>query len=66
MQNTIEELESELQELLLKIENIAHDVAMGDLDSFEGFTKTQNYNDRIVEIGHLLKEKGIDITQMEN
>ena len=59
---TVEELESELQELVLKVDDIAQKVADSELDAYEGFTLSQEYNDKIVKIGHLLKEKGIDIT----
>ena len=62
---TVEELESELEELLLKIDNIAQKVLDKELDSYQGFLDTEKYKDRIVEIGHLLKEKGIDITTRE-
>ena len=62
MKDTVEDLESELQELLLKIDQIAQDVVEQKIDSYEGFMETQKYNDRVVEIGHLLKDMGIDIT----
>ena len=62
LNNTVEELESELDELLMTIENVAQKVANGELDSYQGFLDTEKYKDRIVEIGYLLKEKGIDIT----
>ena len=60
--NTVEELESELQDVLLKIDAVAQEVIEEGLDSYEGFMKTEKYKNRIVEIGNLLKEKGIDIT----
>lgn len=62
MDNTIEDLESELQEVLLNIDNIAQMVQDKKLDSYEGFMQSEKYKNRVVEIGHLLKEKGIDIT----
>ncbi len=62
LNDTVEELESELEELLLKIDTIAQKVLDKELDSYQGFLDTEKYKDRIVEIGHLLKEKGIDIT----
>jgi len=62
---TVEELESELEELLLKIDNIAQKVLDKELDSYQGFLDTEKYKDRVVEIGYLLKEKGIDITTRE-
>ena len=61
---TVEDLESELQEVLLEIDSIAQKVAEKEMDSYEGFVKTQEYRDRVVEIGNVLKEKGIDITTM--
>jgi hypothetical protein len=60
--NTIEDLESELQEVLLNIDNIAQMVQEKKLDSYEGFMQSEKYKNRVVELGHLLKEKGIDIT----
>jgi len=62
LNDTVEELESELEELLLKIDTIAQKVLDKELDSYQGFLDTEKYKDRIVEIGYLLKEKGIDIT----
>ena len=65
MQNindTVEELETELQEVLLNIDNLAQSVSNGDIDSYDGFMKSEKYKNRVVEIGYLLKEKGIDIT----
>ena len=63
MDKTVEDLESELEELLLKIDDIAQDVVDKKLDTYAGFMKTEEYKDKIVEVGNLLKEKGIDITQ---
>ena len=60
---TIEELEGELQELLLKIEELAQSVSDGEVDSYEGFMLTEKHRDRVVVLGHLLKERGIDITK---
>ena len=60
--NTVEELETELQEALLNIDAVAQEVLEEGLDSYEGFMQTEKYKNRIVEIGNLLKEKGIDIT----
>lgn len=59
---TVEELESELQELYLNIDNLAEQVQNKELDTYEGFVLSEKYKNRIVEIGYLLKEKGIDIT----
>ncbi|RLF26208.1 MAG: hypothetical protein DRN14_07220 [Thermoplasmata archaeon] len=60
--NTVEELETELQEVLLNIDAVAQEVLEEGLDSYEGFMQTEKYKNRIVEIGNLLKERGIDIT----
>lgn len=60
--DTIEELETELQEMYMKMDNLAEDVLHKKLDSYEGFMQSEKYKNRIVEIGYLLKEKGIDIT----
>ena len=62
MQETVEELESELQEVLLNIENIAAQVYEKKLDAYEGFMQSEKWKNRVVEIGYKLKEKGIDIT----
>ena len=62
MTETVEELETELQEVLLNIDNIAQSVADGKVDSYEGFMESEKYKNRVVEIGNLLKKKGIDIT----
>jgi peptide deformylase len=63
MQNlTVEELESELQEVLLNIDNIAARVAQKEMDAYEGFMESEKYKNRVVEIGNSLKEVGIDIT----
>ncbi len=60
--NTVEELETELQEVLQNIDNIAIAVQKKEIDTFEGFMESQKYKDRVVEIGNALKERGIDIT----
>jgi hypothetical protein len=62
MEKTVEELETELQEVLLNIDSIAQRVAEKELDAYEGFMESEKYKNRVVEIGYLLKEKGIDIT----
>ncbi len=60
--DTVEELESELQEVLLNIDDLAQQVLDKKIDSYQGFMDSEKYKNRIVEIGNLLKEKGIDIT----
>ena len=62
MNETVEELESELQEVLLNMDNLAEQVQDNKIDSYEGFMKSEKYRNRIVEIGNALKQKGIDIT----
>ena len=59
---TIEDLESELQEVMLNMDNLAQQVQDKELDAYEGFVQSEKYKNRIVEIGYALKEKGIDIT----
>lgn len=59
---TVEELESELQDIYLSIDNLVEKVQNKEIDSYEGFMQSEKYKNRIVEIGYLLKEKGIDIT----
>jgi len=59
---TVEDLEDQLQEALGKIENIAALVAEKQLDAYEGFMQSETYKNEVVEIGHKLKEKGVDIT----
>ena len=62
MNDTVEELESELQEVLLNIDNIAEKVTRKELDAYEGFMESEKWKNRVVEIGYALKERGIDIT----
>jgi len=62
MQTTVEDLESELQEVLLNIDTIAQRVQEKELDAYAGFIESEKYKNRVVELGYLLKEKGIDIT----
>jgi hypothetical protein len=60
--DTVEELESELQEVLLNIDHIAQQVQEKALDAYEGFMLSEKYKNRIIEIGNELKSRGIDIT----
>jgi len=64
LQETIEDLQKELQEALAKIENIAARTAEKEIDAYEGFMQTEKYKDKIVEIGNKLKERGVDITTL--
>ena len=64
MQETIEDLEEELQDALAKIENIAARTAEKEIDAYEGFMQTEKYKDKIGEIGNKLKERGVDITTL--
>ena len=60
--NTVEDLESELQEVMLNMDTLAQKVQDKELDAYEGFMQSEKYKNRIVELGNALKEKGIDIT----
>ena len=62
MTDTVEDLESELQEVLLNMDTLAQMVQDKEMDAYEGFMQSEKYKNRIVEIGNALKEKGIDIT----
>ena len=64
MEETVEELEEELQKALDAIEMIAAKVQKKELDTFEGFMESEKYKNRVVELGYKLKELGIDITAM--
>jgi len=64
MQETVEDLEEQLQDTLQKIDNIAARVAEKELDAYDGFMQTEKYKDLIVKIGHKLKELGVDITTL--
>lgn len=67
IEETVEDLNSELQEALMKIENIAAKVVEQKIDAYEGFMESEKYKDQVVKLGHKLKELGIDITtQTEN
>lgn len=61
---TVEELESELEQTLQKIEDIVERVQNKEMDTFEGFIESEKYKDRVVELGNALKAKGIDITTL--
>jgi len=60
--DTVEELETELQEMMLNMDTIAQKVQEKEIDAYAGFLESEKYKNRIVEIGNALKEKGIDIT----
>ena len=62
MNETVEELEAELQEVFLDMENLAEKVQLKELDAYEGFMQSEKHKNRIVELGNALKERGIDIT----
>lgn len=64
MDETVEDLEGQLQETLNKIENIAAQAAEKQIDTYEGFMQTEKYKDKIVEIGNKLKEHGVDIATL--
>lgn len=61
-ETTVEDLESELQEVMLNMDTLAQMVQDKELDAYEGFMQSEKYKNRIVELGNALKEKGIDIT----
>jgi uncharacterized FAD-dependent dehydrogenase len=65
MEETVEDLDEELQKALSEIENIAAKVYEGKMDAYEGFMETEKYNKIVLEMGNKLKEKGIDITQIK-
>ena len=60
--DTVEDLETELQEVMLNMDTLAQQVQDKELDAYEGFMQSEKWKNRIVEIGNTLKEKGIDIT----
>ena len=62
MNDTVEELETKLQEIMLNMDNIAQKVQNKELDAYAGFMESEKYKNKIIEIGNALKEKGIDIT----
>jgi len=62
MTDTVEDLETELQEVMLNMDTLAQKVQDKELDAYEGFTQSEKWKNRIIEIGNALKEKGIDIT----
>ena len=64
MQETVEDLETELTDTLNKIEDIAAKVSEKELDAYDGFMQTEKYKDKIMEIGHKLKERGVDISTL--
>ncbi|MDK9692757.1 MAG: hypothetical protein OEL19_00750 [Sulfurimonas sp.] len=64
LEDTIEFLIEEVKKNLLKIDDIATKVHNGELGAYEGFMETEKHNVRVLELGKILKEKGLDITQM--
>jgi len=60
--DTVEDLETELQEVMLNMDTLAQMVQDKEMDAYEGFMQSEKHKNRIVEIGNALKEKGIDIT----
>ncbi|MFA6192948.1 MAG: hypothetical protein WC665_11445 [Sulfurimonas sp.] len=62
MEETVEELDTELQDALLNMDIIAERVFNKELDSYEGFLLSEEWKNKIVAIGYKLKERGIDIT----
>ncbi|MBS4068848.1 MAG: hypothetical protein A2525_10780 [Sulfurimonas sp. RIFOXYD12_FULL_36_11] len=66
MEETVEDLEEELQKALAQIDTIAAKVQRKELDTFEGFMESEKYKNRVVEIGYKLKELGVDITTISD
>lgn len=65
LEETVEDLDERLRKTLTEIDNIAAKVYEKKMDAYEGFLETERYNKIVVEIGNKLKEKGIDITKIE-
>lgn len=63
--DTVEYLVEEVRKAVTSIEEVATKVSKGQLGAYEGFMETEKYNTRVLELGKKLKEKGLDITQME-
>lgn len=63
--DTVEYLVEEFRKAVVTIEDIATKVNKGELSAYEGFMETEKHNNRILELGKKLKEKGLDITQMD-
>ena len=64
IEETVEDLEDQLQKTLKDIENLAAKVAEENMDAYEGFMKSEEYKDKLEEIGNKLKEKGVDINTL--
>ena len=64
IEETVEDLEEQLQKTLKDIENLAAKVAEENMDAYEGFMKSEEYKDKLEEIGNKLKEKGVDINTL--
>jgi len=64
IEETVEDLEEQLQSTLKDIENLASKVAEENLDAYAGFMKSEEYKDKLEEIGNKLKEKGVDINTL--
>jgi cystathionine beta-lyase family protein involved in aluminum resistance len=61
----VEDLHRDLEKALEMIDEIAEKVQRKELDAFEGFMQSEEYKNKVVEIGYKLKELGIDITEMK-
>jgi len=64
IEDTVEDLEEALQNTLKDIESLAAKVANENMDAYEGFMKSEEYKDKLVDIGNKLKEKGVDINTL--
>jgi len=64
IEETVEDLEEQLQKTLKDIENLAGKVAEENMDAYKGFMKSEEYKDKLEDIGNKLKEKGVDINTL--
>ena len=64
IEDTVEDLEEALQNTLKDIESLAAKVTNENMDAYEGFMKSEEYKDKLVDIGNKLKEKGVDINTL--
>lgn len=64
IEDTVEDLEEQLQETLKDIENLAAQVAEENMDAYTGFMKSEEYKDKLVDLGNKLKERGVDINTL--
>jgi len=63
-EDTVEDLEEQLQKTLKDIEHLAGEVLQEKMDAYTGFMKSEEYKDKLEDIGNKLKEKGVDINTL--